>query len=80
MIDVFNTFDDAAGARTDDESVCGVRLEDGSDRYFLMPADTPDGTIHDRAFEIRHGKPMTSYQRTIMDLAQDRKSDHATAS
>lgn len=72
MSRAFETYDEAAAAREnpDAEMVCGVRMQDESARYFIMPSDAPDQVIHDRAFEIRNGRPVSEYERMIKSLAE----------
>lgn len=69
---VYETYEEAADAREypDDEMVCGVRMPDESARYFVMPVDAPDQVIHDRAFQIRNGRPVSDYERLLKDLAE----------
>jgi hypothetical protein len=73
---VFETYEDAVLARElDTDMVCGVRMEDESARYFLMPCDAPDDVVADRAFEIRNGRPVSNYERVIRELAERRTVD-----
>ena len=75
---VFETFEEAnAALDADHEMVCGVRMEDDSARYFVMPRDVPDEVAADRAFEIRHGRPVSSYERWLKQIVEDRKSAEA---
>jgi hypothetical protein len=66
---VFEDFDSAAAAKHDGQMICGVRLEDQSDRYFLMPVTASNEDVSRRSFEIYHGKPMSRYQEFVMELA-----------
>lgn len=77
MTRTFETWEAAAESRVDEdtEMVCGVRMEDESARYFVVPRDTPDQEIADMAFEIRNGRPVTPYERTIRELAERRLVD-----
>lgn len=74
---VFETYEEAVLSREDPERtiVCGVRMEDESARYFVMPIDAQDDEIADRAFEIRNGRPVSNYERTIRELAERRTVD-----
>jgi hypothetical protein len=70
---VFETWEEADQSRDPDtEMVCGVVMEDKSPRYFVVSRDTEDDVIAERAFEIRNGRPVSSYERTIRELAERR--------
>lgn len=72
MSRTFETYDEAFAAIEDPEAdmVCGVRMEDESARYFVMPRNAPDDLIADRSFEIRNGRPVSNYERMIKSLAE----------
>jgi hypothetical protein len=70
---VFETYEEAADNHDPDtEMVCGVRLDDESVRYFVMPREADDEVGYERAFEIRHGRPMSSYERWLREIVLDR--------
>jgi len=39
--------------------------------YFLTPKDAGPDLMRELAFEARHGKPMDSYQRTVLAHAKE---------
>lgn len=75
----FNTWDEAAAVHDETiEMVCGVRMEDGTDRYFVMGREAPDELIHDTAFEIRNGRGVSPYEQSLHEVAaQLRESEEA---
>jgi hypothetical protein len=71
---VFETYEEADQNRDPDhEMVCGVRMEDDSARYFVLPRDVSDQAAADRAFEIRNGRPVSSYERWLQDIVLSRR-------
>ena len=73
----YETYEAADLARESDEThmVCGVRLEDGSDRYFVLPRDIPDEKAYEIAFEIRNGRPITDYEHWLRSMVHDRHEE-----
>jgi len=73
----FDSWEEADQSREnpDAEMVCGVRMEDETARYFVVPRETSDDEIAEMAFEIRNGRPVSNYERTIRDLAERRLVD-----
>lgn len=71
MVITFLSYDEAAEALTDPEvdMICGVRVSETEDRYFILPRSTPDDTIHDISFEIRNGRLPSAYERWIAEMA-----------
>lgn len=69
---VFDSFDEATAAAAANEVVCGTLLSSGEPRYFLVAADASDEMIRDRSFEIREGRPPSSYERWLLKVAMDR--------
>jgi hypothetical protein len=70
MAVAFTTYDEADEARDPEiEMVCGVRMKDGTDRYFLMGRQAPDELVHDTAFEIREGREISPYERSLHEVA-----------
>jgi hypothetical protein len=75
MTVAFETFEEADDVRDPDhEVVCGVRMDDGSARYFVLDADCPDDVGHDVAFAIRHGRQPTSYEAWLKRVAEDMRA------
>jgi len=60
----------AVRAAADNEVVCGTVTEKGQPVYFTMPADADDHQVRSRAFELRHGRPMSSVEETMLDIAE----------
>lgn len=72
MIPTFETYEEARDSVPDDQHVvCGTRLLDGSARYFVLRADTPDALGHDIAFEIRNGRLPSQYEKWLKEIAID---------
>lgn len=69
---IFDTFDEATAAATENEVVCGTLLSSGVPKYFLVSADTPDDEIRDRSFEIREGRQPSAYERWLLRVAMER--------
>jgi hypothetical protein len=69
---IFEDWDEAVAANEELEgfTVCGTLLESGEPRYFLMRADTPDAEIRAKAFEIREGRAMSSYEQWALAAAE----------
>lgn len=75
MSRVFETYEEAAdGHDPETEMVCGVRMEDESVRYFVLPREVDDEFGYERAFQIRHGRSMTGYEKwlrsTVIGMAE----------
>ena len=69
---VFDSFDKATAAAATGEVVCGTLLSSGEPRYFVVSVDASDETIRDRSFEIREGRPPSTYERWLLKVAADR--------
>jgi hypothetical protein len=69
---IFEDWDEAVAANGELEgfTVCGTLLESGEPRYFLMPVTAPDAEIRARAFEIREGRAMSSYEQWALQAAE----------
>lgn len=77
---VFETYDEANDNRDEEhEMVCGVRMPDDSARYFVLPRDISDDAAAERAFEIRNGRPVSSYERWLKQIVLDRKAGEREA-
>lgn len=70
---VFDDFDSAQAAAADTDMVCAAVLPDGTPKYFVVPKDSPDDDIRDRSFEIREGRPPSTYERWLLQQAIERK-------
>lgn len=72
---MFETYEEADENRDEaHEMVCGVRMEDESARYFILPRDVSDEAAAERAFEIRNGRPVSSYERWLKQIVLDRQA------
>lgn len=71
----YPTYDDAAALCADPEThmVCGVRVSDTEDRYFVLPRDIPDDEAYALAFEIKHGRPLSTYEKALADHVASRQ-------
>lgn len=49
----------AAEQASEGDMVCGVMGPDGHPRYFVAPKDAEEPELRRRAFEAKHGRPMT---------------------
>jgi len=65
----FETFEEAEALKTEHDMVCGVRVSETEDRYFVVDADTPDDQIHELSFEIKNGRARSSYEKWVADMA-----------
>lgn len=76
MSRVFETYEEAQESIEDPDGfmVCGVRMEDESAKYFVLPRDVDDEEGYQVAFRVRHGREMSSYERWLRDLAMDRRT------
>jgi len=74
---------EAAEAATEGECVSAIfvgRTYDGKVEpkpgtnwlYFLTPKDADPDVMRELAFEARHGKPMDSYQRSLLKYAAEK--------
>lgn len=70
----YDTYEEADAARESEDThmVCGVRIEEGVDRYFVLPRSIPDETAYEIAFEIKNGRPITKYERWLRSMVLDR--------
>ena len=68
----FATRTEADEAVSGKETVCATLLEDGTPRYFLMPADAADMAVRAAAFEVRNGREMMPFEETVLSLAESR--------
>lgn len=73
-MDHFASFADADAARTTDQQVCGAYV-DKSPRYFLMPATASDDEIRDAAFELKNGRPVSTYEQFLLETAKKLRED-----
>jgi hypothetical protein len=53
-----------------DEMVCGTIGSDGNPTYFVMPRDASDEDVRGRAFEIREGRSLSGYERSLMKFSE----------
>lgn len=68
---VYDDFEDARAAAEDTGmSVGGTFLENGTPQYFLHSPEATEDEIHDLAFEIRHGRRITKYERWGIETAK----------
>jgi hypothetical protein len=51
-------------------SLCGTLLASGEPRYFILPAETTTAEVRETAFQIREGRPMSSYERWALAAAE----------
>jgi hypothetical protein len=71
---VFETYEEAdADCDHDTEMVCGVMVDDETARYFVLPRGVDDEVGYERAFEIRHGRSMTGYEKWLRDWVTTRE-------
>lgn len=70
MSEIFDDWESAVSAKTDDVQICGTLLKSGEPRYFLMPASAADDDIRDRAFAVREGRDISDYERLLIEQAQ----------
>ena len=68
----FDSFDDAQAAAGPDDMVCGALLKSGEPAYFLMPRGTDQELVRDAAFQLRHGRPMNTYERWLLSQVEAR--------
>jgi len=68
----FATRTEADEAVSGEETVCATLLEDGTPRYFLMPADAADLAVRSAAFEVRNGRTMQAFEETVLSIAESR--------
>lgn len=77
-MDTFTDFAEAEAAKTEGTMVCGTLMKDGEPRYFVLPSDVPDHLIRDTAFQIREGRPVSSWERWILELAEQEAAAQPT--
>jgi hypothetical protein len=68
-MEIFEDWDAAVSAKTDELQICGTLLKSGAPRYFLMPAAAPDEDIRDRAFAVREGRDISDYEKLLLEQA-----------
>ena len=75
----YATYDEAADTVEDSEThmVCGVRVSDTEDRYFVLDRATPDDEAYSIAFELKHGRPLSTYEKALADHVADRQKADA---
>lgn len=67
----YDDFDQAKAAA--DElgfKVAGTLLKGGQPAYFLIPEGTSDEDVRARAFEVREGRAMSSYETWALEVAE----------
>lgn len=69
----FDDFDSAQATAGDADMVCAAVLPDGTPKYFVVPKDMPDDQIRDRSFQIREGRPPSTYEQWLLAQALERK-------
>lgn len=62
-------FDDPHEALEAGVSICGVRVSDKAARYWVDSPALSMAEGHDRAFELKHGRPPSEAERMYMSLA-----------
>ena len=72
----YDTYEAADEARENEEThmVCGVRMEDGSDRYFILLRDIADDDAYEIAFEVRSGRQISQYERWLRSVVMERQT------
>jgi hypothetical protein len=70
-METFEDFDAAVTAKGEGEQVCGTLLKSGEPRYFLMPADAADEEVRDRAFQVREGREISTYEQFLIQQATE---------
>lgn len=70
----FPSYDEAFEHVTDADAqmVCGVRVSDTEDRYFVLDRETPDDVAYAIAFEIKHGRPLSTYEKALADHVKEK--------
>jgi hypothetical protein len=77
MVTTYTSFSEAQESRTTDddgafrEMVCGTLLESGQPVYFLARAGSPEPAVRELSFQIRHGRPISGYERFLLNAAED---------
>lgn len=67
----YDDFDEAKGAADDlGLTVAGTLLKSGQPVYFLVSDSISDEEIRALSFEIREGRPMTSYESWALEVAE----------
>lgn len=68
---VTTEFDDAkAAADAVGFKIGGTYKPDGTPMYFLHPPEATDDEVHDMAFQVRHGRSITKYERWGIEVAK----------
>ena len=71
-MEIFETRPEADVALGDEEVVCAALLPDGAPRYFNVPATFSETEVRALAFQVRHGRPMSTAEETALMLAETR--------
>jgi hypothetical protein len=74
-MEVFFDFATAAAVLEEGQTVCGTYKPDGTPAYFVMPVGVDEHTMRVSAFEVRNGRPMTSYETALLDVVLDRAAE-----
>jgi len=74
MATTFPTYEAAAEAcpDTDDFMICGVRVSETEDVYLFLERDIPDAIAETLFYEIKHGRPPSTYEKWLWDMARER--------
>lgn len=67
---VYDTYDEALAAKTDGDSLCGAYKGD-TPVYFLVPSTASEDAAMKVAFEVRHGRPMSTYEEFLLSAARE---------
>lgn len=77
MVTTYESFDEAKASLTLDDDgqprdkVCGTLYDSGQPVYFTMPVGASEPAVRDVAFQIRHGRPVSGYERWLIQAAEE---------
>tara|TARA_R110002020_G_scaffold94671_5_gene227586 strand:- start:3506 stop:3751 length:246 start_codon:yes stop_codon:yes gene_type:complete len=66
-------FKKASETAAEDEIVCGTYTDDGEPLYFTAPREATEDEIRDRAFAARNGRPLSTVERHLLELAESQR-------
>jgi hypothetical protein len=66
----YDDFEQAAAAKTDEQTLCGTYKGD-QPVYFLAHAEATADEVEGLAFEVRHGRPMSGYEKFLLSAARE---------
>jgi hypothetical protein len=65
----YDTFDEAQAAAGENDTVCGAYKGD-TPVYFLADKDASEDEMRHTAFAAVHGRPMSSYEDWLLEMAR----------